>query len=341
MEASDLFTDVDTDYLEGMPEVRIVPDRDKAFDHGVSIRTIADTVKALIAGERVSKYTQHGRRYDVRVRVDPQHRTSQEDIAKLLVRNNRGEVVKLSEVVDIETKPSLLTITRRSRERAITLFANVAPGKSQAKALDTAREMAGRALPQGYRAVFTGASESFKESFGSLIFAMWLGLAVAYMVLASQFNHVLHPFTVMLALPFSISGALLALWMTNQSLNIFSLIGLLLLMGIAKKNSILLVEFTNQLREEGLAPLEALKKACPIRFRPIVMTSVSTIAAALPPALAMGPGAETRVPMAIAVIGGMVVSTLLTLIVVPSAYLILVPLEKRAAYQKFLPWLRK
>jgi len=341
MEQNNLFTDVDTDYLEGMPEIRIVPDRDKAFEYGVSIRTIANTVNALIAGERVSKYTQHGRRYDVRVRVNPEHRTNQQDIEKLLVRNNRGEVVKLSDVVKIETKASLLTITRRGRERAITLFANVAPGKSQAVAVDKAREIAARILPQGYRAVFTGASEAFQESFGSLLFAMLLGLAVAYMVLASQFNHVLHPFTVMLALPFSISGAILALLMANQSLNIFSLIGLLLLLGIAKKNSILLVEFTNQLREQGLSPLEALQKACPIRYRPILMTSVSTIAAAVPAALAMGPGAETRIPMAIAVIGGMVVSTVLTLIVIPCAYLVLVPLETRAFYEKYVPWLAK
>jgi HAE1 family hydrophobic/amphiphilic exporter-1 len=152
------------------------------------------------------------------------------------------------------------------------------------------------------------------------------------MVLASQFNHVIHPFTVLLALPFSISGAFLALLIGNQSLNIFSLIGFILLMGIVKKNSILLVEFTNQMREQGLNPYEALKTACPIRFRPILMTSVSTIAAAIPPALAMGPGAETRIPMAIAVIGGMFVSTLLTLFVVPAAYLALVPLEKMETF---------
>jgi HAE1 family hydrophobic/amphiphilic exporter-1 len=142
----------------------------------------------------------------------------------------------------------------------------------------------------------------------------------------------MHPLTVLLAMPFGISGAVLALFFANQSLNMFSFIGLILLMGIVKKNSILLVEFTNQLRERGLEPHQAVKEACPIRLRPILMTSVSTIAAALPPALALGPGAETRIPMAVAVIGGVALSTVLTLIVVPCAYLSMVPLEKKQGW---------
>lgn len=231
-------------------------------------------------------------------------------------------------MVDIREQSSLLAITREGRERAIGIFANIAKGKSQAKTIQKTREIAHRILPEGYRLVFSGMSETFKESFQSLIFALWLGVIVSCMILASQFNHVVHPFAVLLALPFSLSGAFLALLVGSQSLNIFSLIGLLLLMGIVKKNSILLVEFTNQMRERGLSPIEALKTACPIRLRPILMTSVSTIAAAIPPALALGPGAETRIPMAIAVIGGMTVSTLLTLFVVPAAYLELTRLEK-------------
>lgn len=340
MEASDLFADVDTDYLEGMPEIKIYPDRDKAYEHGVSVESIADTVNALIAGERVSKYTRDGRRFDVRVRVRAEDRTKVKDLEALLVRNNRGEVVRLSEVVRIVEGTSLLTITRRGRERAISIYANVGDGKSQADAIEQARLFSEEVLPSGYHIVFSGASQAFQDSFTSLLFALWLGLAVAYMILASQFNHILHPFTVLIAVPFSISGALLALWLGNQSLNIFSLIGLLLLIGIVKKNSILLVEFANQLREEGLPAEEAIRKACPIRLRPVLMTSVSTIAAALPPALALGPGAETRVPMAIAVIGGVAVSTVLTLLAVPCAYLILNRLEDRSLYRRWLPWIR-
>src|SRR5512136_2735800 len=152
---------------------------------------------------------------------------------------------------------------------------------------------------------------------------MVLGLMVAYLVLASQFNAFSHPFTVLLALPFSISGALIALWIAGQSLNVYSMLGLILLMGIAKKNSIMLVDFTNQIRDRGADRHRALLEACPIRLRPILMTSVATIAGALPPALALGPGAEVQRPMALALVGGMVVSTALTLFVVPAAYSLL------------------
>ncbi len=329
MKKSDLFEDIDTDYLEGMPEVRIFPDRAKAYAHGVSISSIVKTINAMIGSERVAKYTEGGRRYDVRVKAVDSQRTNRRDIDHLFVWNNRGEMVKLGDVIHMVEQPSLLSITRRGRERAIGIFTNVGAGKSQADAIQKAHEIGSRILPEGYHLVFSGTSETFKESFQSLIFALWLGIVVAYMVLASQFNHVIHPFTVLLALPFSISGAFIALLLGHQTLNIFSLIGLLLLMGIVKKNSILLVEFTNQMREKGMSPLEALKTACPIRLRPIMMTSVATIAAAIPPAMAIGPGAETRIPMAAAVIGGVLVSTLLTLFVVPAAYFKLVPFEKK------------
>lgn len=332
MKKSDLLIDVDTNYLEGMPEVRVFPDRDKAFDRGVSTGAAMATINSALGGQRVAKYTRGGRRYDVRVKLISDQTMKPNDIADLEVWNNRGELVKLSDVVNIKQVSSLLSITREGRERAIGIYANIAKGKSQAKAIEKAREIANRILPSGYRVVFSGTSETFKESFQSLAFALWLGVVVAYMILASQFNHVTHPITVLLALPFSLSGAFLALAVSNQSLNIFSLIGLLLLMGIVKKNSILLVEFTNQMRERGLSPIEALKTACPVRLRPIIMTSVSTIAAAVPPALALGPGAETRIPMAIAVIGGVTVSTFLTLFVVPAAYLLFVPLEKKSFF---------
>jgi multidrug efflux pump subunit AcrB len=196
----------------------------------------------------------------------------------------------------------------------------VAPGVSQSTAIERSVALAREALPENYRAVPSGTAKTFAESFDSLKFAMGLGLLVAYMVLASQFNAFTHPFTVLLALPFSVSGALLALWLAGQSLNVYSMLGVILLMGIAKKNSILLVDFTNQIREQGIERHEALLQACPIRLRPILMTSVATIAGALPPALALGPGAELQRPMALALVGGMIVSTGFTLFVVPAAY---------------------
>lgn len=174
----------------------------------------------------------------------------------------------------------------------------------------------------------------------SLIFALVMGVVVAYMILASQFNHIIHPITVLLALPFSLVGAFWALLIANQSLSIFSFIGLLLLMGIVKKNSILLVDFTNQMRERGMNTYDAILTACPIRLRPIIMTSIATIAAAVPPALALGPGAETRIPMGVAIIGGILVLTLLTLFVVPAFYLVCDKLEQKGSFTLILAELK-
>ena len=282
MAASPLLADVDTNYEEGVPEIQVFPDRSKARERGVNIDDIASTINAMIAGERVGKYTQNGRRYDVRVRLIPSQRAQAEDIKGLWVWNNHGEMVQLKDVVHIQENPTSLTITRRNRERSINLHANVAPGKSQADAINTVQQITKELLPEGYYATFGGNTQTFQESFGSLWFVLWLGVLVAYMILASQFNTYKDPFIILLALPFSVSGAFLALWLTGQSLNIYSFIGLILLMGIVKKNSILLVEFTNQLRAKGKGVHEALLEACPIRLRPILMTSMATIAAALP-----------------------------------------------------------
>ncbi len=313
-------TDVDSDYQVGMPEVQIIPDRNKAADLGISMATIGDTVNSAIGGQRVGKFKDKGRRFDIRVRLLAPQRQRPEDIQRLLVRTGQGGLVRLGDIVKVEQRPTLQTITRRDRERAITIFGNVAPGASQDDAINRSLEIARRILPDGYRAIASGSSQAFQESFQSLFFAFALGLIVAYMVLATQFNAFSHPFTVLLALPFSISGALMALWVAGQSLNVYSLLGMILLMGIAKKNSILLVDFTNQIRATGVERHDALLEACPLRLRPILMTSIATIAGALPPALALGPGAELQRPMALALVGGMAVSTLLTLFVVPAAY---------------------
>jgi HAE1 family hydrophobic/amphiphilic exporter-1 len=256
----------------------------------------------------------------VRVRLEEQERDRAEQIKRLSVRNNRGELIPLAEVVQLVERSSLAQISRYNRERSIKIWANVASGASQDKALTAAQAVTREVLPPEYHIQFVGGSQSFKESFADLGFALFLGLLVSYMVLASQFNSFIHPVTVLMALPFSVSGAFLALLLFDQSLNIYSFIGLILLMGIVTKNSILLVDFTNQVRDRGVALRPALIEACPIRLRPILMTSFATIAAAMPLALAFGPGAETRVPMALAVIGGVLVSTMLTLFVVPCVY---------------------
>jgi hydrophobe/amphiphile efflux-1 (HAE1) family protein len=329
LEASKTMIDVDTDYKTGMPEVRVLPNRDKAYARGVSMSSIGNTVNAMIGGVRAGLFTDNGRRYDVRVRAETRDRLSPDDIKGLYVRNVRGEMIKLSDVVDLEERPSLLAITHKDRERSIGIFGNIAAGQSQAEVLAVVEKAAKETLPDGYYVKLSGSSQTFRESFQSLLFALVLGILVAYMVLGAQFNSFIHPVTVLLALPFSVSGAFLALLIAGRSLNINSMIGLLLLMGLVKKNSILLVDFTNSRREAGLEPRAALLEACPVRLRPILMTSIATIAAAIPTALARGAGSETTVPMALAIIGGVSVSTFLTLFVVPAAYSLFTRIESR------------
>ncbi|MDO8519984.1 MAG: efflux RND transporter permease subunit [Deltaproteobacteria bacterium] len=330
MRQNPYFTDVDTDYKVGQPEVRIIPRRAEAASRGVSMDTIGKTVNALMGGVRAGKFTEAGHRNDIRVRLGEESRQTADDIKKIFVRNQSGEMVPLSEVVDLREGETLKSITRKDRERAIGIFANVGQEKSQSRALTEVGRIAAKILPENYRIVMSGAAETFKESFAGLFFALILGVIVAYMVLGSQYNSFTHPFTVLLALPFSLSGAFLALLLFDQSLNMYSFIGIILLMGIAKKNSILLVDFTNQKRKAGMETGEAIRTASPQRLRPILMTSFATLAAALPAAMAFGPGAETRRPMALVVIGGVFVSTFFTLFVVPCAYSLLARFEKRA-----------
>jgi hydrophobe/amphiphile efflux-1 (HAE1) family protein len=319
LEASGKAVDVDSDYKLGAPELQIVPDRDLAADLQVPIEEIAAGLNAMLGGLRIGKYTSNGRRVDVRVKLLAGQRQRPEDVARLQVRSRSGDLIPLSTLIKQEEKPALQAITRRDRERAITVFANVAPGHSQQEALQEVERL-GKELPAGIYVKLGGQSVAFQESFSSLLFAMFLGILIAYMVLASQFNSFLHPVTVLTILLPSIAGAIFAIKVSGKSLNIFSAIGVLLLMGIVKKNSIILVDYAIQMREKGMNALDAMLTAGPVRLRPILMTSIATGMAAVPAALALGPGAEVRAPMAMAVIGGLLVSTLMSLFVVPSFY---------------------
>jgi hydrophobe/amphiphile efflux-1 (HAE1) family protein len=321
LQASGKVVDVDTDYQLGMPELRITPDRARAADLGVSMESVGSTLNALVGGLRVGKYSSGGRRIDVRLRLLADQRSRPEDLSRLKVRTTSGELVPLSSLVKQDERPALQAITRRDRERAISIFANVAPGSNQEEALALV-ERAAKEMPGGTRVVLGGASVAFRESMGSLVFALVLGIIVAYMVLASQFNSFLHPVTVLTILPLSVAGAAFAMYATGTTLNIFSMIGLLLLMGIVKKNSIILMDYALQQREQGHNAVEAMLRAGPVRLRPILMTSIATMMAAIPAALALGAGSETRQPMAIAVLGGLSVSTVLSLLVVPAFYIV-------------------
>jgi HAE1 family hydrophobic/amphiphilic exporter-1 len=331
-----LATDINTDVQDDMPEIQIIPNRDELAAHGVTISAMGNAVSTMVGGytyNSATQYPKEGHRYNIYVRSEDADHNEPDDILKVSVHNNRGantELVPVDKVATIKKSTSLALITRMNRVRAIPVYANVKEGRSQQDVLDSIERYGKEILPDGYHLVITGTAQTFRESFQGLIFALILGIIVSYMVLASQFNSFIHPFTVLMALPFSLSGAFVSLYIFNQSINLFSMIGLILLMGIVKKNSILLVDFTNAKRESGLEPTQALLEACPVRLRPIIMTSFATIAGAVPAALSLGPGSETRVPMAISIIGGVLVSTVLTLFVVPCAYSLLTKWERHS-----------
>lgn len=322
MNESGVFVDIDTDYKESVKEIQIFPHREQAKRHGVSVQEIGTTINALIGGVVVGKYSKDGHRNDIRIKMGDASKNKLDDLKKIFVRNTRGELVPLLEVVVVKELPGVQSINRLSRQRAVTVFAGIAPGKSQGESLDQMRSIVRKHLPPGYNLIESGSSETYNEAFSSLIFALGLGILIAYMVLGTQFNSFVDPVTVLMALPFSFSGAFMGLYFMDQSLNIYSMIGLILLMGIVKKNSILLVDFTNQRRNEGLSVIDALKDACPKRLRPILMTTFATVAGAVPLAFSLGPGSESLKPMAVAIIGGAMVSTVLTLLVVPAIYLL-------------------
>lgn len=323
-----LAQDMDTDFRLGLPELQIEPLRQQLAAKGVSIESVAKTLNAAIAGTRVSRYTADGRRYDIRVKVPENEILSREDIRRINVRNQFGNIIPLTDLVKLEEVGTVQAITRINRQRAIGVYGQLSDGQSQAKVVKRAEDIANEVLPDGYSFSLDGSAAGLAESFRSLTIALLLGIVVAYMVLAIQFNSFVQPISVLIALPFSVSGALLALWAFGVSLNLFSFIGLIVLMGIAKKNSILLVEFTNQMREKNkLDVTEALLEGCPVRLRPILMTSVATVAAALPLVFGNTMGQETRTPMGLTIVGGTILSTLLTLFVVPSLYKVLSRLE--------------
>jgi len=322
LEASGFATDVTTDYQVGAPELQVIPDRRRATDLGLSVNDLGTTVSALVGGNIIGKFTTGGRRVDIRMRLLASQRTRPEDLSAIWVRGQSGALIPMSMVVTQKETPVLQSINRLDRERAISITANVAVGKSQAQAMGKVYEMA-KELPLGYRVVAGGQASQLEETTSGLWFAMVIGIMVAYMVLASQFNSFLHPVTVLTIMPLAVAGAALGLLISGKSLNLFSMIGLLLLMGIVKKNSILLVEYANHIREhEGATALDAATRAGPLRLRPILMTTVATMMSTVPPLLGLGAGTETRSPMAAAVLGGLTVSTVLCLVVVPAFYVV-------------------
>ena len=314
--------DVDSSLEIGKPELRVHIDRDKAADLGVNIASVAETINLLVSGEvETTKYRDEarGRRYNVKMKLNPDDKDNPDDIKRLYTRSNDGRLVELSNIVTVQPAGGPGIINRVDRQRAITLFANL-EGKPLGEAMTELNAISAKILPSDYSTGYKGMAEMMGESFGYLMFALVLGIVLAYMVLASQYESFIHPITVLLSMPFSFIGAFLAILITGKTLNIFTFIGLILLMGLVKKNAILLVDYTNTLRARGMERKEAILTAGPVRLRPILMTTFAMVLGMMPIAVGIGEGAETRSPMAIATIGGLLTSLFLTLIVVPVVY---------------------
>jgi HAE1 family hydrophobic/amphiphilic exporter-1 len=313
------FVDLDTNLDLEQPQLFVTVDRERARDLGLDAATIYETVYSLMAGREIGSYTTAGKRYEVWMKVLPSQARSAEDIGALQVRSPSEAMVRLDSVVDIRHGTGPININRSDRERSILLTGNL-EGIPLNRALETVNQVLAEELPEGYHARPTGQAEEFADAMNALVFAIGLAILIVYMLLASQFNSLLHPFTIMFALPPAMTGALLAMLATGHTMNIMSIIGIILLFGLVTKNSILLVDLTIQRQQQGMDREAALREACPIRLRPILMTSLSMIFGVLPVALAIGEGGEARAPMAVATAGGMTTSTLMTLFVVPVVY---------------------
>ena len=303
----------------GKPEVRVSIDRERAADLGVSVRDIASAVAALLGGVKIGDYKEGGKRYDIRVRLVEGQRLLPEDIKRIYLRATDGRLLDINSFVSIKTGVGPSLINRLDRSRSATIYANL-EGKMLGAALPEVKRIGQEILPEGYTTKFMGRAEAFGETIYYIAFAFALAVVLTYMVLAAQFESFFQPFSIMVGLPLSFLGAFGLLYLLGNSFNLFSMIGLVLLVGLATKNGILLVDYANLLRAGGMPLNQALIEAGATRMRPILMTAVSTIGGVIPVALGIGVGSESRQPMAVAIAGGMLSSTVLTLVVVPVIY---------------------
>lgn len=314
------FSFVDVDLKFNKPEIQINIDRQKAQDLGVSIIDVAQTLQLGLSGQRFGYFILNGKQYQVIGQVQREDRDEPVDVRSLYVRNRSGNMIQLDNLISMSEQTTPPTLYRFNRFIAATISANLAKGKTTGDGIAAMRAVADNVLDDTYLTSLDGPSRDYVESSSSLSFAFALALILIYLVLAAQFESFIDPLIIMFTVPLALAGAVLTLMWFGETLNIFSQIGIIMLIGLVAKNGILIVEFANQRKEQGLTRLEAIKDAAAARFRPILMTSLSTILGTLPIALALGEGSSSRVSMGIAVIGGLVFSTILTLFVIPSIY---------------------
>jgi len=320
MKADGGFVDVDTDFKAGKPEARVYINRNASSRLYVPIASLATAVRTLVGGEKVSKFKDIGNQYDINVRLERDERKDLSNIENYYVRSQSGAMVDFKNLVTISEESGPSQISRTNRQRQITIYSNlkgIAVSDATKKIEDIIKKTN---MQPGYSMQLSGKLEMMEESFRNILFAMALAVVFMYMIIASQFESFIHPITIMLSLPLSIIGALGGLLIFGKTISIFSLIGIIMLMGLVAKNAILLIDYTITLRTRGFTMYDAIIKAGPTRLRPILMTTAAMVFGMLPIALSKGSGSETQSPMAVCVIGGLITSTVLTLVVVPVVY---------------------
>ncbi|NVJ06070.1 efflux RND transporter permease subunit [Myxococcus sp. AM001] len=326
--------DVDMTYRSGKPQYDVKVDRERAASLGVPAASLGATLRAFLGRDKFGDYREGGETYEIKVALPSRTLASADALGKLTVRSTTGQLVELRNIATITPADGPVQIDRESQKRQITLLANLASGYALSDGINFLNAYAEKELPKTVIYDFEGNAKEMGKAVAAFGSALLLGIILIYMILAAQFESFIHPFTIMMSLPFALIGAIGGLLITGQSMSMFALIGIIMLMGLVVKNGILLVDFTLQLREEGKTATEALLQAAPVRLRPILMTTIAMIAGMIPVAVAKGDGAETRAPMAITIIGGLVTSTFLTLGVVPVVYSLMDQLTEKFKRRK-------
>ena len=317
---------VDSDYKETRPQLRVEIDRNRAADLGVSVDEIGRTLETMMGARRVTTYVEDGEEYDVILQAQRENRASPADLNNLYVRSNSsGSLVPLASLVTLTELAEPGQFNRFNRLRAITLSAGLAPGYTLGQALDWVRDVAKEELPERAQIDYKGDSREYRAAGSAIVFTFAMALLIVFLVLAAQFESFLHPIVIMLTVPLAVAGAFIGLFLVGGSINLFSQIGIVMLVGLAAKNGILIVEFANQLRDEGLSIREAIVESAAVRMRPILMTSIATIMGAVPLVVAGGPGSASRATIGVVVISGVAFSTALSLFVVPAFYALIAP----------------
>ncbi len=312
---------IDTDYRETQPQLRVSINRDRAADLGISVATIGRTLETMLGGRRVTTFIEQGEEYDVIMRARDSDRQQPSDLTNIYVRSTRsGELIPLSNLITVTEQAASATLNRYNRVRSLTLTAQLAEGYSLGAALSDLESIVQQHLPEVTTIDYKGESRELKEAGSAIIFTFAMAFLVVFLILAAQFESFIHPFVIMLTVPLAAAGGLLGLYVAGSTLNIYSQIGLVMLIGLAAKNGILIVEFANQLRDEGMEIRDAIIGAAQIRLRPIIMTSLSTVMGAVPLILATGPGSASRLTIGVVVFAGVSVATFLTVFMVPVFY---------------------